>query len=721
MSVATRLMRVLSSALLNAPVVGAAYMTALYALGISGPLVPADEVLLGRSATEISSFIAVRFAVEIRTIGATLGLLALGTGATLGVGGLAVLQLRRALRASKARLVGPRAALASLALVFVIHAGLVLASMARWPQLYSPSFYAKEGLRADLQIFVTDRLHASGAAAVLALTLLLVVAGSPRRWSAHATRILDTLHERPRRVVGVGALVAAIAIARAADGVDAPISTALAPPAVRRADAAKRPNVLVLAADGLRFDRLRADRAPRLSALADRGTRFDRAYVSLPRTLASWTTIFTGQYSHHHGLRSAFPRWQEVTQPRETLPARLSASGYVTAAVSDYAGDVFRKADFGFTTTRAPKWDFAGLLWQRGILRATPLLPFVQTRVARKLLPEIEDMPVAADPSFVADDAIRTMRDAAGSPFFMVVFFSTTHFPYAAPAPYFERFTKPGYTGPFRYEKQVGAGVALIPDAADVEQIRGLYDGGVAAVDDASARILDELARLGLADDTIVVITSDHGETLFEHQRWHGHGDHLFGDEAVHVPLAIYDPRSPVARRETAVVSSVDLAPTLFALTGVVPPAGMDGRSLADALRGAPVDSRIAFAETELWMGWNPGLPEDLRLPPPPLLGLLEVDTDHGTMVVVRREAALPNLVARHRMARDGRYKLLYMPTPAGPEWRLFDTLKDPDELVDVKDEAPADAARLREALFAWMLEDTSMTRVGDRLVIRGR
>lgn len=715
-------LRALARLLLNAPVAGVITIGLAYLYCMWGPLVPADEVLLGKSAEQISSYVAVRFAGEIRAVGLALGALAVGLGLALGVVALALLVLRDAARGVPRRpRTGVRAALAAAGVVLVLELGALFASMARWPQLYSPAFYARGGVLAWLQILVTDRLGSRGVAALFGVAVAVVVFGSPTAWPEHAARIGRSLATQPRRVAGALALTAFVGFARWAAGREAPIQKAMAPPAPRRSDATRRPNVLVLAADGLRVDRLRPEVAPRLTAIAEQGTRFDRAYVSVPRTMCSWTTMLTGLHPHHHGLRSAFPRWEDVTAPRDALPARLRAAGYATAVVSDYAGDVFRKAEFGFSTNRAPKWDFAGLLWQRGIQRATPLLPFLQTRPGRALLPELQDMGIAADPRFVAEDAIDVLRQVSGRPFFMLVFFSTTHFPYAAPAPFFERFTDRRYAGPFRYEKQVVAGVGLFPDPDDTKQIRGLYDGAVAAVDDASSRILDELARLGVAKDTIVIVTSDHGETLFEHDRWHGHGDHLFGDESVHVPLAIYDPRTPLARREPAVVATVDFAPTLYELTGVAGPSGVDGRSLAAAVKGERIESRIAFAETELWIGWNPGLPNELRVAPPPLFGLLEVDTDHGTMVAVRREAAAPNLVGRHRMARDERYKLLYMPTPKSVEWRLYDTVADPDELVDVKDAAPAEAERLRDALWTWMLEDPAMAREGDRLVWRGR
>jgi arylsulfatase A-like enzyme len=692
----------------SAPVAGALYVLATYVSCNLDPLVPADEVLLGKSANRIAEFMAVRFAPEIRHIGLSLALMALGFGLVLGLVALALFVLRDAARGQRRPRTGFRAALEGLAIVIVLHAGTVGASMACWPALYTRNFYSHGGIRALVEVIVADSMGAAGVAGAVLGAAVLYVLGLPSKWPAVVMRI-----GAKRAAGGAGALaIATVALWSVDRG-----PLAVPRPPARRSD--KRPNVLVLAADGLRNDRVVPATAPRLSAVADRGTRFDRAYVSVPRTLCSWTTMLTGLYAHHHGIRSAFPRPEEVHAHREALPARLRDAGWFTAAVSDYAGDVFRKLDYGFTSVRAPRFDVAALLWQRAFGRSAPLLPLLQTSAGRAMLPAIADWPDAADPRFVADDAIAAMREANGRPFFLVVFFSTTHSPYAVPEPWQRKYTDPGYAGDYRYDKQVSVGVVALPDPVDVKQIRGLYDGSVAAVDAAAGTVFDELSRQGLADDTIVVVTSDHGEMLFENDRWQGHGDMLFGDEAVHMPLAIYDPRTPRARHESAMVSSVDLAPTLYELTGVAGPTQIDGRSLAAAVRGETIESRAAFAETELWLGANPALPPNLHIAPPPLFDLFEVIEDGYVTLAVRAEAAEANVLARHRMIRDERWKLVYMPTPKGVAWRLFDLERDPNELRDVKDENPEVFAHLREALFAWILEDPHLSRDGDALRLR--
>src|SRR5262249_32309798 len=163
------------------------------------------------------------------------------------------------------------------------------------------------------------------------------------------------------------------------------------------------------------------------------------------------------------------------------------------------------------------------------------LLPLIDTRAGRRMFPPMRALADASNPSALADDAIDAIDGMKRGPFFLTVFFSAPRAPYSAPAPYYGRFTQRAYRGRYKYDKPIPPPSATPRDPADVAHVRGLYDGAVASVDDAAARILRALERRGLDRNTIVVITSDHGETLFEGGHGQGHGDHLFGDEATHI------------------------------------------------------------------------------------------------------------------------------------------------------------------------------------------
>jgi len=561
------------------------------------------------------------------------------------------------------------------------------------PQLYTDVLWTRVGRSAGLarttQLLITDVLGPAGVVALASIALLLFVAPRPKR-----------AHARPAALVfTAGALLASVVLVTSRPRV--------------RTKRASSPNVIIIAVDSLRDDRVTPRIAPNLAAVGERGTRFSRAYVTLPRTLPSWTTILTGREPHTHGLRTMFPRYEDRARDLHALPARLASVGYRTAVVGDYAADIFTRVRYGFDRVDAPTFNFHALIATRALEKATPLLPVLQSSIGRRVMPAMREMNQAADPALVATDAIRAI-DAMddGKPFFLTVFFSTAHFPYAAPAPYYKKFTDPAYRGRFRYHKPNVLGQDGALDEDDVRQVRGLYDGAVAAVDDAAGEILTALRRRGLADDTIVIVTADHGEMLYEDGHGQGHGDHLFGDQVMHVPLSVQLPaRLGGANRVVSdVVRDVDLAPTILELCGA--PAGeVDGKSLKPLLFGGSMPPRLAFAETEIWMTESiaelpSGGPNPLRLPYPNVSMLTELDPRLAHDVVIRAEAEPIIVAAKHRAVTDGTLKLVYVPTRKGPRWFLFDRATDAGETFDLAAKRPADVERLRAELWRWILSD---------------
>jgi len=728
-----------AAALFAHPVVlGALYMLLLLAVARARPIVGEHDDVLGADAGHVAEVVQVRFAADVRRLTIAIATAGAVTGAALGIAASALRALRDriARRRRRGRFARART---TLALVIALHAAWTLFAMARTPALFAEGWYLAGGARRTVQVIATDVLGPYGVVALTVVAIAFYVVDPPRLLRRHRRAVDAALRAARRRIRGVfkgpripperrerdgwrrrillgggaifGATLVALHIATADDGRGLRSATAAA---------TRRPNVLILAADSLRADRLTPRTAPNLSKLAERGTRFDRAYVSIPRTFPSWVTILTGRHAHHHGIRSMFARWEDRARDFDAIPERLAAAGYKTAVISDYAGDIFTRIDLGFADVEAPTFNFHELLRLRAIERQTPLIPLFVSDAGRRAFPTMREHQSAADADIVADRTIDALDRLGGGPFFLTVFFSTTHFPYAAKAPYYRRFTDPSYRGLYKYSKPVElGGAASPPDDTDIRQVRGLYDGAVASVDAAAGRVLDALETKGLADDTIVVVTADHGETLFEMGRLHGHGDHLFGDEGTHVPLVVVDPRHPEAHRVETLARDVDIAPTLYELTGVAAPPGLDGRSLAPALGGAPLSPALAYAETELWFNQPSGVPDDLRLPTTTLFWLAELDGAHGDEVVLRDEMRPLSIVQRHRMVRDDRYKLIYAPTRTGVVYLLYDTVDDPAESRDVAAAHPDVVARLKSDLWRWMLEDGAMRELHGYLVPR--
>jgi arylsulfatase A-like enzyme len=680
--------------LLRPTVLGAIYVVLLAARAGS---MSSEDARLGKQARQFSSFVTGQFGSEVLRVGVAIVTSAIVIGGVIGFVAGALVRLRDR---GKTRRPWWRAALLHLAVIAGLHGLLVLWGMARTPQLYADRWYAEGGLLRTVQIMATDVLGTTGVV-ILAIVLVGLFL-APWRW-----RIRPFFRRRTAMLSAAGVLVV---LAIALWPSEPTIAVASAPKEGRR------PNVLILSADSLRFDRINDRTAPTLNALTRKGTSFEKAYVSVPRTFPSWVTILTGRHAHKHGVRSMFPRWEDREKDLDTVAHRFARAGYFTGVVSDFAGDVFGRADLGFQHDDTPAFDFRQLVRQRAFERETPLLPVLHSRLGRFFFPIMRELNDAADPSMLSKDALHALKKNEGRPFFLTVFYSTAHFPYSAPAPYYKKFTDPSYRGRFKYKKPVGLGSEAPPDAADIAQIRGLYDGAILSIDDAVKELLAKLQ--GVLDNTIIVVTADHGETLHDHGHGQGHGDHLFGDEGTHVPLIVIDPRRPGGRKITRVARDVDIAPTLYELTGVAPPQDLDGRSLVPALEGKELAPAFAYAESELWFTEEiPALPSDLRLPYPGIAGTSEIDAQHNDEIVLQKSMKALTTVARHRMIRDERWKLLYVPTRTCVKYMLYDTVQDPGEtkLVDNKTEQE----RLKTELWKWMLRDPEMTERGGYLVPR--
>jgi len=144
-------------------------------------------------------------------------------------------------------------------------------------------------------------------------------------------------------------------------------------------------------------------------------------------------------------------------------------------------------------------------------------------------------------------------------------------------------------------------------DEDDARRLRDLYDAGIRQLDDQLVGFFRFLDQQGIAKQTLVVVTSDHGEELLDH------GDVLHGrslhEELVHVPLIMSGPGVPAGLRVSGAASHVDIVPTALALLGIAIPPDLDGRDLSPALR-APSrweSNRPVFAEADLWMAMEEG------------------------------------------------------------------------------------------------------------------
>jgi arylsulfatase A-like enzyme/tetratricopeptide (TPR) repeat protein len=316
----------------------------------------------------------------------------------------------------------------------------------------------------------------------------------------------------------------------------------------------RRANILLVTLDTTRADRIgaygyTAAATPRLDGLAKDGILFEHCITPSAFTLPSHSTIMTGLYPPQHGVRLNGDA--ALGQANETLAERLTANGYRTGA---FAGAFVLDGRWGLAQGFAHYDDEFHLGKDQRLDLARVQRPANQ----------------------VVDAALAWLEQKSTQPFFAWVHLYDAHTPYAPPEPFRARF-------------------ASSP-----------YDGEIAFADSQVGRLLDWIEQQGLEDDTIVVITGDHGEGLGSHGE-DEHGYYIY-DYAVRVPLIMRVPGASGVRVAQQ-VRTVDIFPTLLGLVTGEQPNGIEGRSLERLIAGEKEDTpRYAYSEsmaTNLQYGWS--------------------------------------------------------------------------------------------------------------------
>jgi arylsulfatase A-like enzyme len=406
-------------------------------------------------------------------------------------------------------------------------------------------------------------------------------------------------------------------------------------------DTLKNPNVLLISIDTLRKDHCSAygyerDTTPNLHMLAEQGARFDRAYAPSASTAPSHATMFTSLYPVTHQVLT---QGHKLSQEDYTLAEHLSAIGYQTAAVvASYVLD----AKFGFAQ---------GFTFYDDDFR---LLASSSRRQYFPGQPEVIDQ-IAGETTWKAIAWLMTQRNPE-RPFFLFVHYIDPHAPYVPPEPFLSRFAPQGSQ----------------PD--ELENIIGRYDGEIAYTDLAIGSLFLALKNMGLEENTLVVVTADHGEGLGQHDHL-GHSHNIY-EEAVRVPFLFRFPnRIPRGCVFDAPVEQVDIVPTILDLLGVKKDGfSFQGRSLAAALRdGSPLDvDRPVYLYREVYKD-------------------RQMKSFSGKKILLNGE----KLAIRTR-------KWKYIEGEGENTRELFDLVSDPREQVNLTTTFPGKTAELATQLKEW-------------------
>ena len=427
----------------------------------------------------------------------------------------------------------------------------------------------------------------------------------------------------------------------------------------------RKPNILIVGIDSLRADHMscygyRRQTTPHMDRIASQGTLFERNYSPWIPTTSGYTAMLTGMdviSTQVVALRHKGPLRPEIT----TLAEMVKAAGYNTTCVG-FQGNA---ASRGFDKyIQFPGWGS----WNEGRSPKAQNLNDVT-------IPEME----------------RLAKEK--EPFFLFLRHMDPHAPYLPPVPYERMFYHGDECNPrnksmepvmsFKPFRDFFA-TWMPPGISDKDYVIAQYDGAIAYMDACIQTIFTTLEAQGILDKTIVVINSDHGETLYDHDCYFDH--HGIYDTTLHVPLIIrYPGKVPSGKRISGYTQHIDLVPTLLELADLNPAElgvsyPFDGQSVMDLVRGEVPSHQNEYYITECtWMrkhGW--------RTPEWKLIMALEPDFHFK------------------------------------PQVELYNLIQDPEENVNLAEKEPAVVEMLRQRMEAWIAKREAETGLSDPIMNQG-
>jgi len=448
-----------------------------------------------------------------------------------------------------------------------------------------------------------------------------------------------------------------------------------------RAAETARPNVLFICVDdwkpvlGCYGDKLA--RTPNIDRLAARGVTFEKAYCNQALCSPSRNSLMTGMRPASMGIYDLSTNFRVATPDAVTVAQYFQKHGYRTEAVGKIMHPAHGNHEDAASWTVPHFWPDSG----------SYLAPSSGKKKRGRALESADVPDNTYSDGIIAEEAVRRLRNAKArpdEPQFLAVGFLKPHLPFRVPKKYWDMHDRakfelekitaapagaPAYAPTNSAELHAFAGIPAgeIPPEQQRELIHGYY-AAVSYMDAQVGRLLDELDRLGLGGNTIVVLWGDHGWHLGDHAQW---GKKSNYEQAARIPLIVSAPGAGRGEKSSALVETVDLYPTLADLAGLPAPKvvqKLDGRSFAATVYNprAPTKEAIFHAYPRS------------RRPEGQIIG---------------------------RAVRTARYRLVEWKVPgaaaATADLELYDYATDPLETKNLANAEPQVVAQLRGLLAA--------------------
>jgi arylsulfatase A-like enzyme len=444
----------------------------------------------------------------------------------------------------------------------------------------------------------------------------------------------------------------------------------------------KPKNIILITIDALRADHLSCYGYSRktsfnIDKLAEEGILFENAFSSTNATDPSVTTILSGKYPISHGIRNHGPKVtnsmiQDFYKRKIRLLSEiLRDNGYKTFGI-DWLG----------------RWHKKGFEYYSGdIIKKYPKILLKIVNRLQKVLPKkIKNAhPLFKKPFLCLFPTARELTNKAlevinncKTHFFLFIHYWDTHAPYNAPKNVYTRFKSEGNSKELKdlllsinNKKWREYLLRSFGEQATTEEVTGMYDSAIRYVDQEIGRLVDFLKSKGIYDDTIFVITSDHGESLTEHEIFFNH--HGLYDESIHVPLIFNNiPLHVEQKRPKCFVQHVDIVSTLLDILNIpFNNSEFDGISLVPVMRREPYLPRSFIVAEEFFTQEK-----------------MTIRTKEWKYIYSSSEEA-----ARCR----------YCGVIHGGIEELYHLESDPKEIKNIAKERPHTVKELRKKLFDWL------------------
>lgn len=431
---------------------------------------------------------------------------------------------------------------------------------------------------------------------------------------------------------------------------------------------------------------------PQMDRLGAEGLIFDKHYVSTAICMASRATIFTGMYEYKTGTNFYHGNMQaEVWE--KSYPVLLRGAGYLTAFAGKFGFEVEGKG------LCAEDFDFWG---------GSPGQTHYETALNETMAKYAADYPhsTLSYGAFGQDVIKESVK--LGKPFCLSISFKAPHKP-ATPDPRFDAiYAGKSFTKPDNFGREFSDHLA--PQSkldrqwarfsewnydSDYDAVMQIYHQQVYAIDVALGMIREELERQGVADNTVIIYTSDNGFLCGSH----GYGSKVLPlEESSRVPLMIYDPRStalPRQRRTRQLTCNIDFAPTILSLAGLPVPDNMDGQSLLPVLENPDQGGHEQITLVNTWGSaslsvvtprykynywWQGG--DGME----PFEEFFDLEKDPSEKVNLARNPEYAQVFKKMKKAYAGRVAMWQSDAVPYNDYERYGVLYDPELSLDAKD-----------------------------------